>query len=292
VAPLFALACCAGWAGSTPAATRSLDALVERPSAWTRPRAERFDAERSTLTTHGTPASLLTTWRKDLGDVAGKGVFETSQSPSTWLRLPDDLDLARFTRLRLWARIGAHRHAHLGIMLATEATLSSGVRHAHGDLSEEQRRSIRWLGIWSINVGHHPDEPPVLKVWLDDVRLTDEALRPTRGWTTDPSVVVVNQLGFRRRHRKLAVVSGTAGARSSELLSVPSNEVVERGDLEVVESAVGRNLVADFTAFTTPGRYRVRAGSRLSLPFVIGDEAWEPAVGALADWVLGMRCGY
>jgi len=291
------------------ASNRPLDAVLERPEEWRIMAPGRVKVAVDDKHTHGTPKALHLTWAKDLGDIAGTGVPTTPQVPGCWIKLPDDLDLSKFTRLSFWAKIEGARHGHLHVSFSNQRRLwgKNVKRHANntpldagdwarylvtiGHIDAAERKTYGWMGISSINVGHEPDESPVLEVWLDDFVLTSKPLRKTEGWEADPTVVIVSRLGFRPHHEKSAVVNGAIETEEFTIRNASDGREVFRGRLAKVTSAVGSYKVADFTRLTQPGRYIVEAGGLKSQPFSIGDDACRPCIELVSDWLFNMRCG-
>jgi hypothetical protein len=302
-----ALLCIAASATAAPAARR-LDSTLERASAWTPAPGDRVSASVDAGTGRGGSPALLLEWAKDLGQVID-GVPSAPQVPSIWVELPRDVDLSQFTRLRFRARIGGPRHGFLHVAVSTAPALWGNDVKAfmgnvpldagawqQGELSldlapEDDRRKMRWLGFASVNVGHLSDEPAVLRTWIDEIVLSADPPPKRRGWDIDPDRIAVSRLGFRPFHEKLALVDGAKAGKRFEVRIADSATVVHAGTLELVESALGRHAVADFSDLTTAGRYRVHAAGLSSLPFRIGADANEPSLTLLADWVHGMRCG-
>ena len=112
-----------------------------------------------------------------------------------------------------------------------------------------------------------------------------------------------NHLGYLPGRAKRAYVGqymGDAGpmpitARRFEILD-PAGTACFTGDLvrrQVGEELVGQELwEADFTPFDRAGTYRVRiAGMGVSMPFAIGPDAYNPALGNLMRGNYHQRCG-
>lgn len=93
-----------------------------------------------------------------------------------------------------------------------------------------------------------------------------------------PAVIKVNQLAFAPPASKLAVVPDT-GASSFEVVGADGGKTVLRGRLGAPAhwKASGETVrLADFSALTTPGRYRIQiAGATLSAPFTIQTGAYR-----------------
>ena len=291
-----------------PAPDMAFDAVAERADAW-QLAPGRVEVVVDREQTRGTASALHMKWNKDLGDLAGQGTHKTSILPFCWAKLPEGLDLSKYTQLTFWAKIEGTRHGHLHVAFSSHPGLwGKGVIRVHnnnpldaGDWSRyvfafgqkdaEERKQYRWFGIGSVNVGRQPDEASVMDVWLDDWTLSAKPMRKWKGWDADPTVVTVSQLGFRRFHEKLGVVDGKCKAKDFVVRDAESGAEALKGHLRLVRSAVGTYKVADFTRFTKPGRYVVEVGDLKSLPFSVGDDAYHPCIELLSDWIFNMRCG-
>lgn len=98
----------------------------------------------------------------------------------------------------------------------------------------------------------------------------------------------VNQVGYLPGDPKIAVLS------SDRPLSGAFSVGDFRGDIGPDLGAWGpfrHNYRLDFTAFGTPGRYRVRFGGVDSLAFKIGDDAYQGVTEKLMDFIRLQRCG-
>lgn len=98
------------------------------------------------------------------------------------------------------------------------------------------------------------------------------------------ATVKVNQLGFLPQSEKLAVIP--AGAASTfAVVDTGSGKTAYRGTLgapAMWEPSLETVRVADFSALTTPGRYRIEvSGTAPSAPFAIGPDVYR-TVGAAA----------
>lgn len=98
----------------------------------------------------------------------------------------------------------------------------------------------------------------------------------------------VNQVGYLPGDPKIAVLS------SERPLSGAFSVGGFRGDIGPDQGAWGpfrHNYRLDFTAFGTPGRYRVHFGGVDSLPFNIGDDAYQDVPEKLMEFIRLQRCG-
>ena len=109
--------------------------------------------------------------------------------------------------------------------------------------------------------------------------------------------VRANQVGYSRADRKLGLVfSKELLPDSFELIEAISGKTVFTGvALPVRDSSWGvfsNHATLNFSSWTKPGRYRLRVGSALCAPFVLGDQVYGPLSGSLLEFMRQQRCGY
>ena len=94
----------------------------------------------------------------------------------------------------------------------------------------------------------------------------------------------VDQVGYLTGREKTAMVTDS-GVTEFSLVDAKTGKVVYRGQLSAVKADAlsAENLRrADFTAFNTPGTYKLKVGNRESYDFAIGDNVY--AVPAVQTW--------
>lgn len=301
----------ASWlaAGHAGAVVRAVDAEWEEPSAWTLTHPGRLRVSTTAERTHGTPRALVLAWRRDLGAFGDAGRPATPQVVGGWLPWPGPAGLRAFTRLTFRASVHGGRHGFLQVVLSSagpnrssdavelrrNCPLDAGAWNECAvildRLTPDARARLRWLGLQSVNVGHLPDESAELQVVVDAARLSDAPPRKSSGWEPDPTVLIVNQLGFRPHDEKSAITLADRAGSRFVVRDLHGGTVRHSGTLRTRSGPLAAHAVADFTALTRPGRYRVEAGGVSSLPFRIASDAYAPAIEALTDWVFDMRCG-
>lgn len=94
----------------------------------------------------------------------------------------------------------------------------------------------------------------------------------------------VDQVGYLTGREKTAMVTDS-GVTEFNLVDAKTGKVVYQGQLSAVKADAlsAENLRrADFTAFNTPGTYKLKVGNRESYDFAIGDNVY--AVPAVQTW--------
>jgi endoglucanase len=119
-----------------------------------------------------------------------------------------------------------------------------------------------------------------------------------RLWAQGPSAppsAVFNQVGFLPHAEKIATIPARDGSDTMfQILSEHSNSPLFHGALgaPALDAASGdRVALADFSAFTQPGTFRLAAQGRTSLPFVIGPGVYRDPLRFSMRAFYGQRCG-
>lgn len=119
-------------------------------------------------------------------------------------------------------------------------------------------------------------------------------LMATAATGVEASTIKVNQLGFLPQSNKLAVVADARGA-DFEVREAASGKTVLKGKLSAAASwkpARQSVRVADFSALSKPGRYRIKiSDGALSDPFEIGPDVYRALGGAAVKAFYFNRAG-
>ena len=104
----------------------------------------------------------------------------------------------------------------------------------------------------------------------------------------------VNQIGFLPDAAKIAVLPDADAAETFRVVNVETGETALEGALsEPVDNpgAGETNRVADFSALTAPGHYRVEAGALASPDFAVGEGVYDELFRASVKMLYLQRCG-
>jgi len=91
--------------------------------------------------------------------------------------------------------------------------------------------------------------------------------------------IKVNQIGFYPSAHKVAIVPGTG--TTFDIITSPGNNIVYSGTLSTAKPWTYSNesvKIADFTAFTSIGKYKVKVGTATSEEFEIAENVDEPVL--------------
>jgi endoglucanase len=110
-----------------------------------------------------------------------------------------------------------------------------------------------------------------------------------------PPGIALNQAGFLPHAEKIATIPARDDSGTSfQIISEHKDKPLWRGNLgaPMLDAASGdRVAVADFSAFSQPGTYRIAAQGRTSLPFVIAGDAYRDPLRLSMRAFYGQRCG-
>lgn len=124
------------------------------------------------------------------------------------------------------------------------------------------------LTIMRQNYGRLPGDPLRAKYYIKDPVWEKVASGSENSWAASAEKVIVPQNGFAPQYTKQAIISGTSAVNGFEVID-RNAVVVYKGKVEKRKFATGEFKIADFSALTRPGVYRVRCGSVVSVPFEI-----------------------
>ena len=105
-----------------------------------------------------------------------------------------------------------------------------------------------------------------------------------------------NQLGYKLREPKIAIVFGEAFPGTFDVVSKDDNRVVFTAKPRPLSGSRWGKFEEfaelDFSAFTKPGSYFVRMNKAQSLPFTVSDRVYDALTGQLLEFMRQQRCGY
>ena len=113
----------------------------------------------------------------------------------------------------------------------------------------------------------------------------------------DGHYIMINQLGFRIRDEKTAVVFGGQPTDAAfEVCDAKDGAIAWRGATKVIESVSWGQFrfygECDFSAMQKPGRYVLRVGRAVSASFAIADDVYAGLADESLEFMREQRCGY
>ena len=114
------------------------------------------------------------------------------------------------------------------------------------------------------------------------------------GWNVAPGRISFSHTGYQSGFSKTAIASDTPAAEFT-VVRVSDNalgEVVLKKPVRRVQTRLGTFQEMDFSEVNAPGAYIIRAGTRSTRPFRIGDDIWKTTLWKTLNFFYGNRCGY
>ena len=125
---------------------------------------------------------------------------------------------------------------------------------------------------------------------LDELRLERVDAEVVQGWQVPSGKIAYSHIGYQPGAIKIAICADT-GAGSFSLHEAGGGREVARFPAAAVVNGRGRFRVLDFSAFSSPGRYRLRCGASSSESFPIEAAAWREVTVQALNAFAGLRCG-
>jgi hypothetical protein len=296
-----------GWLRKKVEASRTLDDMTQ-PAAWKFSGTGRlsFPAEPQ--------LGDMRVLRVDMQMFVDKPAPTRNQLSSVNLqRAFDGEDWRQYNRLSLWVRpeFRGISALPLQIVLHNDGTEKVPDRYYREGIHYVTLATDGWQQVvWeidplardrvtSIEIGYWVNKmfaAPRDRVAFEIGRIELQRVEPDHhiGWNTGPGKIVFSHSGYQTGSSKTAVTSALT-ASSFDLLRVNDNalgDVVLRKSVENVRTRLGDFQQMDFSEVNAPGRYVIRAGSTITRPFTIGDDAWKSSIWKALNFFFGERCGF
>ena len=153
------------------------------------------------------------------------------------------------------------------------------------------RDKVTSLGFVCRRQGNEPEASDTLTFDIDQLTLDRVDADPYEGWQVTPGRLAFSHTGYTPAARKTAVATGLT-ATAFSLIDQDTGEAVFSKPVTPTASPLGRFQTLDFSDFSRPGRYTLRAGPIESRPFTIGDDAWRGTIQKVLNFFYTERCGF
>ncbi len=128
--------------------------------------------------------------------------------------------------------------------------------------------------------------------YIDDVALEKvEYIEHAKGWKSKKPMITYPTSGYLPNAKKTAV-STLPEPDTFTLIDAADGSEVFTGKVEIVENFGETFGVLDFSAYTTPGEYRIRHGEQLTDIIPISESVVEEAAWKIINFLFCQRCGY
>ncbi|MES2808014.1 MAG: glycoside hydrolase family 9 protein [Bacteroidota bacterium] len=244
-----------------------------------------------------------TKWGSQYFNIGGQ-----AGASSVQLRFETPQDWSKFNRISLWIYVhptSLPRHnLNLGInnQGSVSTIFSSARTHYVNDLKPGQwnhvifemphldRDKVTQLSLTRELTGNNPGEDEIATYDIDNIVIQRVVTDQYEGWNVAPEKFSFSHIGYRPNDAKIAMV-GTGGATKFQLIDA-QNKVVFSGNVKAVNGKTGWFNQLNFSAFKTPGTYRIRTGLLVSNPFPINENIWLQPVAKGLNFYFCERCGY
>jgi len=163
--------------------------------------------------------------------------------------------------------------------------------HIVWEIANLSRNKVTGVEVRYMLQGHEPGASDIVTFDVDKLELQKVKADHFEGWNVAPGEIAFSHSGYQTGASKKAIASDL-DAREFQLLDKSTNSVVLSKSVQSVKSTVGSFQVLDFTEVRKPGTYYLRAGSRTSRPFPIGDEIWKSSIWKAINFFYAERCGF
>lgn len=219
-------------------------------------------------------------------------------------------DWQGYNRLRFWVRprIRGARILHLNVAVvnrgeipvpdpyfregATVFDLKNGQwNECIWEFAAMPRDAICSLCFYVFCSGHDICAAEELEYDYRDIRLEQvEHPEHEHGWGDPEPCIHLSTVGYWPRGNKTAV--GTVPADRFDLVDAECETVVYSATVQQLENERGRFSVLDFSGFSTPGRYYLRAGEQKSGCFEIAEDLTTESLWKVVNFFFCERCGF
>lgn len=219
-------------------------------------------------------------------------------------------DWRGFNRLRFWVRpkIRGARILHLNVGVvnrgeipipdpyfregATVFDLQNGKwQECIWEFAAMPRDAICNLCFYVFCSGHDICAGEKLEYDFKNIRLEQVAdPEHEHGWVNPAPCINLSTVGYWPQGTKTAV--GTVKAERFELVDAAREKAVFTGDVQQMENERGRFSVLDFSGYTLPGQYYLRAGEQKSCCFEIAGDLAKESLWKVVNFVFCERCGF
>lgn len=160
--------------------------------------------------------------------------------------------------------------------------------HVTWEISHLSRNSVISLNITPFLMGCPPEGTPLLKMFIDDIRL--ETVEPDHelGWELDDRIAYCHS-GYFPKSQKMAVTQ-KAMAQAFYIYN-EQQELVFTGTVKPVQNDLGTFATMDFTALEKPGKYFLKIDDRKTPLFSIDSNPYASAIWKSMNFLRMLRCG-
>jgi len=125
---------------------------------------------------------------------------------------------------------------------------------------------------------------------LDQLQLERVEVEPVQGWAVSPRKIAYSHIGYQPGATKLAICCDSP-TDAFALIDALTGRAVAQFSVRKLTNRRGRFHLLDFTAYSTPGTYRLQCGEAVGEAFEIGEGVWHQLIDSTLNGFYGFRCG-
>ena len=159
------------------------------------------------------------------------------------------------------------------------------------EIEDLQRDQVTQLSLIFVMRGKpFKSGPDTLTFDFDQLELHQVKPDYVEGWEVAPGRIAFSHTGYLPNGIKKAF-SSSINSDKFYLYNGENDGSVYEGDIIQSNTDIGKFQIIDFTEFSTPGTYYIKAGDITTRSFKIGDNLWEPSVEKVLNFFYCERCG-
>jgi Glycosyl hydrolase family 9/Cellulase N-terminal ig-like domain len=135
-----------------------------------------------------------------------------------------------------------------------------------------------------------PDPGDHTILYIDQMELQTVVPDQVEGWGVAAGKIAFSHSGYAVGSSKSAI-AGDLKAHGFSIVDQATGKVMLSKPIEEKRTSLGSYQILDFSELQKPGTYQIRAGSELTRPFVISDNAWDSSVWKAINFMYSERCG-
>lgn len=241
-----------------------------------------------------------TEWGSFGGQQGGGSKFGiTFEQPQDW---------STFNRVSIWVYIQPSRNPihHFFLEIINQGTDYNTITPRKDNISQNleqgkwinvvweiphyERDKVKQFNIFHTSIGYNPEGEDIITYDFDRLQMQRVETDPYEGWQISGEQFTFSHVGYRPQDSKVAM-TGKVNEKRFQLIATNGKTVYE-GDVQRVENVNGKFCQLDFSAWQTPGVYRIKCGTAVSEAFPINKNIWLHPLFSSINFYFCQRCGF
>lgn len=163
--------------------------------------------------------------------------------------------------------------------------------HVFWEIPELSRDKVVGFGLQYRLQSAEPGATDTVLYDFANLRLQKVDADHTRGWEPKCGEISFSHVGYTPDSKKTAISKGLS-CEDFQLIRCEDGLECFTGKIDTLCAYTGCYQVLDFTEFTAPGRYFIKAGDKITRPFTICPNVWKSTIEKTINFFYAERCGY